>query len=174
MSYSSETPFCDKHQMHIGPFGCPECKRPAAPTERELLPCPWCGTVPPEAEEDSDSFLWWIWCQHLDCKVQPTTGGQDTKEQAIATWNTRHLAERPGDAVAKLVCNQCGGPVRVTPGGLIVSATPAEPARGTVEVEPTEAMLIAARDWSDKKFGRPIGNDAAIGCWKAMLAARNG
>lgn len=37
--------------------------------------------------------------------------------------------------------------------------------------QPTEAMLDAARDWSDAKYGKPIGNDAAIGCWNAMLAA---
>jgi hypothetical protein len=37
--------------------------------------------------------------------------------------------------------------------------------------EPTEAMLNAARDWSVEKYGRGIGNDAAIGCWKAMRAA---
>lgn len=36
---------------------------------------------------------------------------------------------------------------------------------------PTEAMLIAARDWSAKKYGKPIGDDAARGCWNAMLAA---
>lgn len=36
---------------------------------------------------------------------------------------------------------------------------------------PTDAMLIAARDWSYKKYGKPIGNDAAIGCWQAMLSA---
>ena len=37
--------------------------------------------------------------------------------------------------------------------------------------QPTEAMLIAARDWSEKKYGKPIGNDAAIGCWQAMFDA---
>lgn len=37
--------------------------------------------------------------------------------------------------------------------------------------EPTEAMLIAARDWSQKKYGKPIGDDAAIGCWQAMFDA---
>lgn len=36
---------------------------------------------------------------------------------------------------------------------------------------PTEAMLVAARDWSDAKYGKPIGNDAATGCWQAMLRA---
>ena len=37
--------------------------------------------------------------------------------------------------------------------------------------QPTEAMLNAARDWSREKYGKPIGNDAAIGCWQAMFAA---
>lgn len=37
--------------------------------------------------------------------------------------------------------------------------------------EPTEAMLNAARDWSYTKYGKPIGNDAAIGCWQAMFDA---
>lgn len=37
--------------------------------------------------------------------------------------------------------------------------------------EPTDAMLIAARDWSVAKHGLPIGNDAAIGCWQAMIDA---
>jgi hypothetical protein len=34
---------------------------------------------------------------------------------------------------------------------------------------PTEEMLNAARDWSYKKYGKPIGNDAAIGCWKEIM-----
>jgi len=42
------------------------------------------------------------------------------------------------------------------------------------QAEPTEAMLNAARDWSKAKYGIPIGNDAAIGCWKAMYAALAG
>lgn len=36
---------------------------------------------------------------------------------------------------------------------------------------PTETMLNAARDWSVKKYGIGIGNDAAIGCWQAMYDA---
>lgn len=44
-------------------------------------------------------------------------------------------------------------------------------ARAAVTDNPTEEMLIAARDWSYRKYGKPIGNDAAIGCWQAMLAA---
>lgn len=37
--------------------------------------------------------------------------------------------------------------------------------------EPTEAQLVAARDWSSIKYGKPIGNDAAIGCWRTMFNA---
>lgn len=37
--------------------------------------------------------------------------------------------------------------------------------------EPTEAMLDAAREWSRKKYGTPVGNDGATGCWQAMLDA---
>ena len=40
-----------------------------------------------------------------------------------------------------------------------------------VPVKAIEEMLSAARDWSLKKYGQGIGNDAAIGCWSAMLAA---
>lgn len=36
---------------------------------------------------------------------------------------------------------------------------------------PSEAMLIAARDWSYAKYGKPIGDDAAMGCWQAMIDA---
>lgn len=42
---------------------------------------------------------------------------------------------------------------------------------GVVPIEPNEAMLEAARDWSQGKYGKPIGNDAAKGCWKAMMDA---
>lgn len=37
--------------------------------------------------------------------------------------------------------------------------------------EPTESMLNAARDWSVKKYGIGIGNEAAIGAWGAMYEA---
>lgn len=35
----------------------------------------------------------------------------------------------------------------------------------------TKPMLEAARDWSQKRMGRPVGNDAAVGIWIAMRAA---
>jgi hypothetical protein len=36
---------------------------------------------------------------------------------------------------------------------------------------PTEAMLIAAHNWSLKKYGRPFSNEAVIGCWQKMIEA---
>ena len=40
-----------------------------------------------------------------------------------------------------------------------------------VPVEATGAMHDAARDWSLKRYGQPIGIEASEGCWHAMLAA---
>jgi hypothetical protein len=40
-----------------------------------------------------------------------------------------------------------------------------------VPKEPTESMLTAVQDWSYKKYGKPIGNDGAVGCWGAMIGA---
>jgi len=56
------------------------------------------------------------------------------------------------------------------------AALPAQPAAVPAECvvvprEPTEAMLHAARDWSVKKYSQGIGHDAAIGCYRAMIAA---
>ncbi len=47
------------------------------------------------------------------------------------------------------------------------------PRVAVVPREPTEAMLIAAREWSRKKYGKPIGDDDARGCWAAMLEGMN-
>jgi hypothetical protein len=33
-----------------------------------------------------------------------------------------------------------------------------------------EGMLAVSRDWSQRKYGKPIGNDAAIGHWAALIA----
>jgi len=38
-------------------------------------------------------------------------------------------------------------------------------------LQPTNKMLDAARDWSIREYGRGVGNDAAAGCWQAMLRA---
>lgn len=56
----------------------------------------------------------------------------------------------------------------------VEAAGSAEPVGGALVAKsraPTEEMLNAARDWSVKKFGIGIGNDAAIGCWQAMYDA---
>lgn len=37
--------------------------------------------------------------------------------------------------------------------------------------EPTEKQLNAAWEWSRVKYGKPIGNDAATGCWQTMIDA---
>lgn len=37
--------------------------------------------------------------------------------------------------------------------------------------KPTDKQLNAARDWSSIKYGKPIGDDAAMGCWQAMIDA---
>lgn len=54
--------------------------------------------------------------------------------------------------------------------GAAKRTAPPKPAPDAMH-SPTEAMLNAAHDWSIEKYGRGIGNDAAIGCWQAMLDA---
>jgi len=82
---------------------------------------------------------------------------QTAWESAIA-----HDRQQRGEAVA-----------RVNDDGFIVE-TGLSLAPGTKlyaapqPVEPTKEMLDAARDWSYKKYGKAMGDDAAIGCWKAM------
>ena len=46
-------------------------------------------------------------------------------------------------------------------------------ARAAIEAmrDPTETELHGARDWSVKKYGLGVGNDAALGCWQAMIDA---
>lgn len=41
-------------------------------------------------------------------------------------------------------------------------------------VMPTRAMLIAAREWSREKYGKPIGDEAASECYRAMINAHRG
>ena len=41
----------------------------------------------------------------------------------------------------------------------------------TTARNPMPEMLEAARDWSLAKYGQAIGDDAAIGCWQAMIDA---
>lgn len=63
-------------------------------------------------------------------------------------------------------------PLYAAPVEQAAKVQPAVPAVGSALVakprNPTEEMLNAARDWSVKKYGIGIGNDAAIGCWQSM------
>lgn len=52
--------------------------------------------------------------------------------------------------------------------GYYLCMTEARAALQTIR-EPTEAQLIAARDWAHARYGRGIGDDAATGCWQAMI-----
>lgn len=52
-----------------------------------------------------------------------------------------------------------------------ILAALAEAGLAVVPVEPTRAMLDAARDWSLVKYHQGVGDDAASGCYRAMLAA---
>lgn len=40
-----------------------------------------------------------------------------------------------------------------------------------VPAEASDKQLENARDWSYVKYGQSIGNDAANGCWRCMVAA---
>ena len=57
--------------------------------------------------------------------------------------------------------------------GILEAADDSTPSLVVVPREPTTAMLMAARDWSAARYGKPIGDDAARGCWAAMLGAVN-
>jgi len=91
---------------------------------------------------------------------------------ASASWRQR-LEDDGVPAGGEFVAGPCQVTVtralRIARSALSNTST-VSPAQ-TPPVQPTEAMLNAARDWSVKKYGRGIGNDAAIGCWQAMLAA---
>ena len=69
------------------------------------------------------------------------------------------------------------GPLYGLEEGFVILSTATQQAEAVqpgyvlVPVEPTEAMLLSARDWSATKYGKPIGDDAAKGCWGAMVAA---
>ena len=57
----------------------------------ELLPCPFCGTIPATkfccAEVDG-YFYYWIYC--VECDIQMPAGNAMNERDAIKAWNTRH------------------------------------------------------------------------------------
>lgn len=98
-----------------------------------------------------------------------------TRDAAIAWLREakRYFENRPMKEDSAFWANihnaECADKIAV-----LIEATPPAPAPdGWVMVprEPTEAMHDAARDWSAKKYGKPIGLDASDGCYRAMIAA---
>jgi len=92
---------------------------------------------------------------------------------------TAELAARTcakcGMTAVVFICSEKGCPEN---GGVAYPWTiypePAAPVTGErINLEPNEAMLVAARDWSLDRIGTPIGNDAARGVWRAMAEAWN-
>lgn len=62
--------------------------------EIEILPCPFCGSVPLVYNGNSG---WHVCCVAWEkdrsaCEIGPSTDGHKTKAEAIAIWNRRHPA----------------------------------------------------------------------------------
>ena len=62
-------------------------------SEIKLLHCPFCGG---EASlcKIKDADLWIVKCWNRGCKMRPRTDECESKEEAIAIWNTRKPMER--------------------------------------------------------------------------------
>ena len=100
-------------------------------------------------------------------------------ERFHETWEDNEGYDVPKEMMRRLaevgvVHHITAGRYDITKFGHYVLAAGAEPVPEgwqLVPVEPTDAMLVSARDWSYAKYGKPIGNAAAVGCWEAMLSA---
>ena len=62
-------------------------------TERELMPCPFCGNQPYIAEEMDPEDWWYVACQTPGC-ILPIAAGYTSIESAIAKWNRRTTPDR--------------------------------------------------------------------------------
>ena len=62
-------------------------------TERELMPCPFCGNQPYIAEEMDPEDWWYVACQTPGC-ILPIAAGYASIESAIAKWNRRTTPDR--------------------------------------------------------------------------------
>lgn len=94
-------------------------------------------------------------------EIEPGPLGLTAKAVAEARQHGCHYAEGTCDECAEIA----DAAIRT------VRKWEAENGFVTVPREPTEAMLISARDWSLHKYGKAVGNDGASGCWNAMIAA---
>lgn len=80
----------------------------------ELLPCPFCGHEAKIVCVDTDRYDdWYVYCPgEYDCPAVSETLMFETKDEAIAAWNTR--AERTCEAVNvngyafRFECSLCG------------------------------------------------------------------
>lgn len=81
--------------------------------ERELLPCPFCGTAEPQVVEQyagTKQSQWSVICNGHWCDASVSSDGSGSLESAIETWNRRTDAaalqvQQPG---AQAVCNVDG------------------------------------------------------------------
>lgn len=56
----------------------------------EPLPCPFCGSAARVYDNaNAGRPLWIAECGNQECALWPSTNGCDTREEAIAKWNTR-------------------------------------------------------------------------------------
>ena len=69
--------------------------------EIALKPCPFCGSTDIRHNSMKDGSAYWVFCANEDCAVSPEAM-EDTKEQAVAAWNTRVPESALAAAEAKL------------------------------------------------------------------------
>jgi len=103
-----------------------------------------------------------------------TGGFRDLGKCMLAIEHQLIQSKRPSEEWYKRKLEEIGDTEPAVMGALTAEPSPSPPtATESVVVprEPTEAMLDAARDWSQKQYGKPIGNTAASGCYRAMLRA---
>lgn len=85
----------------------------------------------------------------------------------------RHLEKEAGRSgaatVVKALCDEIERLQQ--PGAPVPGCDSGSPFAQSAPMVPTVEMLNAAREWSREKYGKPIGNDAATGCWQAMMGA---
>lgn len=55
-----------------------------------ILPCPFCGSLPAINKRQSGGGYWLVECKNSDCNVIVEVGETD-REVALQTWNSRSL-----------------------------------------------------------------------------------
>jgi hypothetical protein len=114
--------------------------------------------TPPISDTPSEPVAWLITFADGSHALDFTPEEADeTIEHAIRAGATkRPLYARPDTPSASRSVN----PPDALPEGFVA-----------VPREPTREMHEAARDWSAKKYGKPIGNEASLECYRAMISA---